>query len=232
MLTDEKLAEIRSRCPDAIVLDVGDAEIVVKPFDAKSFDTWLNDGTRSQEDADSNVVVRHLLWPSFAELSDLRRRFPLLDGEIVEGLAVDAGKPPRGRVATFDDLTEETPGPVLERAGVSAEEAATYLEQARTQGRRAVVVYAPGEDDEEPFGCILASPRPQDIAPLQATGPDAKKKRAEAVRTAAAGCVLWTRGGTPAEVLRRRPAVVGMVLAGRILEMAGVGALRSQKSRR
>ena len=231
-IADETLAEIRAKHPDAIVLDLGEAEVVLRPFDAAAVDRWINDGSRSQEDADRNAVTRHLLWPTLAALEELRRAQPLLDGEIVEGLAVAAGKPPRGRVATFDDLNEDTPAGVLERAGVSPEQATALLGQVRAQGRQAVVVYAPSADGDEPFAAVMATPRPQDLAPLTAQSPEAKKRRAEAIRSMAAGCVLWTRDGAPADVLQRRAAVAPLVLAEHLFEMAGSGALRATKSRR
>ncbi len=225
--TEELAAEVRARCAGALEVDVDDERVVVlRPMDQAACDRWINEGHRSITDANANAVTRALLWPSVSELDDMRRRYALLDGELAKELARSAGDP-LGNLA-IDPLNDDTPVSVLERAGLTVEQATQYAAQASAQRRRAATLFISYGPDEPPFTAVLLSPREADLMPLQQNTDEAKKNRAQAFRTLALGCMPWTNEGAAQGAFERRPALP-LALYNELQRLGGAGALRARK---
>jgi hypothetical protein len=228
-LTDEILSNIRATWPSAVVLElsgVGDA--AVRPFDRASFNRWLDESLRTKTTADENVSVRHLLHPSPSEWTTVRRRRPLIDGEIVDALCELGGLPSEGRSVSVDPLDDSTPPGVLERAGLTPEKVAEL--RAQRPGVDHVVVVVPGEDGSVAAAFALGA-RAQDVNTIRAAA-ERKSGYAEACHSAALGAVVWCRGEEPGALFERLVCLPALVIAPEILRLGGAGSIRRAKSRR
>jgi len=230
VVTEEALATIRATWPSAIVLEFdGIGEVVARPFDRASFNRWLDESLRAKTTADENAAVRHLLSPAPAEWSAIRRRRPLVDGDLVDVLCELGGLPPPGRSVSVDPLTDTTPPGVLDRAGLTPDVVAEL--RARRPGLDHVVMVVPGEEEGEVAAAMVLAPRAQDVNTIRSAA-ERKTGYAEACHSAALGAVVWCRGEEPAALFDRLVCLPALVVAPEILRLGGAGSIRRAKSRR
>lgn len=198
---------------------------VAVAFTPDSFDRYIDQTLRNADDAAHAVLARHVEEPSFEQVEEARKRFPLFPHKLSDLLVEVAGY--AGDAAIFEEpLTAETPRGVLAMAGLSPEDAAKVREQHA--GENLLLVVVRDGERRKLFACAL---RPdEEAARLLREARRNGKGFAKAARSAALSAVVWS-DQKPEDAFARWPAIPALCLGDKIVEVAGSSADRRFRAR-
>jgi hypothetical protein len=200
----------------------------LKPFTSSTFARWVDEDLKGHTAASDAALTRHVLFYAPAELSSIRRKLVSLSQIVVDCLCADAGfpieAPARSQVDDFDDAT---PPGVIGQAGLDEAKAEELL--AELAGVKAKIVSVIGREGELLFACVVRPPGDGEKSILERAR-DAGKGYADACRSAADGCIVWSTM-TLVDCWAKHPAIVVLILAPVIADLGGSGSVRRFRSR-
>lgn len=193
-------------------------DVMARAFDGASFDRHFDDTFESPDDAVTNTLIRHILWPYGAELDALVNAFGFLPGQIIGAIVKAAGG---GSGARIDTLNEGTPDGVLAAAALAPEKAAELVDAAGGLVALSLVTLPRGG------GALVV--RAPSYASLQRLERAYRKKTncAQACRQAVLDGTAWSTEKIDT-MLQRLPALAANVVAPEILRLGGAGADEAQ----
>lgn len=223
-LSPEDLAKLKAEHGSVIVTEFsGLGHYYLKPFGPKAYADYLDKAVVNADAAADRFGMRSILHPSFQEANKARSAKPKLTGAIIEVLLEDAGIPRQGRGEVWCDALDEGTSPMLlERAGLSREEAQRLL--GERPEREHFVISISDRTREVYFGGVLLAPGDVETGMLR----DLRARR-KAVHvgmlSVVRSCLVWSREPLDA-TMEKFPAVV-TVLVDQLTEVQGVDDLSS-----
>ncbi len=226
---DLEALKAKHRIAYVVELDVpGVGLLPLSPFQPASFARWVDENIKDATASNDAALVRHVLFYSPAEISAVRRKVSKLGQLAIDCLCGDVGLPVSAPARTqIDDFNADTPPGVLAQAGLDESKAAELLTEIGDD--RAKVVAVIDDAGEVIFGCVVRSPGDAERNILD-RAQAAAKGYADACRSAADGCLVWSTM-TLAECWTKYPAIPVLVLAPVIADLGGSGAARRFRRR-
>jgi hypothetical protein len=194
--------------------------MLLLPFSLGSFDRYVDDSLKDEDSANEGLLVRHAVFHNPAEIRSARARCIGLPKLCWHALAADAGYPSPPAWKMVDPFNVDTPPNVLAEAGLDEPAAEQLLTKL---GKRDAKIVAVRDDSSAMiFAAVLGEPGEAERAQLRRAETE-KRGYAAACRSAADGCIAWSRS-PPAETWPRYPAIPVLVLAEVIATMGGTSA--------
>lgn len=193
-------------------------DVMARAFDGASFDRHFDDTFENPDDAVTNTLIRHILWPYGGELDALVNAFGFLPGQIIGAIVKAAGG---GSGTRVDVLDENTPDGVLAAAALTREKATELVDAAGGLVALSLITLP------RAGGAIVV--RAPSYAGLQRLERAYRKKTgcAQACRQAVLDGTAWSTEKIDT-MLQRLPALAANVVAPEILRLGGAGADEAQ----
>ena len=225
--TEDDLAALKAkhRIDRVLILDLPELGIALPlaPFTPGSFARWVDEDIKDHSAANDAALTRHVLFYSPAELGTIKRRLVMLARDVVDGLSADVGVPLEAPARKqIDDFNDSTPPGVLAQAGLDDAKVAELL--GELGDTKAKIVSVIGQEGELLFSCVLRAPGEAERMVMERAFA-AHKGYADACRSAADGCIVWSSMSL-ADCWTRYPAIPVLILAPVITDLGGSGAAR------
>lgn len=227
---EETLLAIKAKHGEVIEVELPDFDFcgLVVPFTSATCARYVDEGIVSLDDASDRLLVRHVVWPSPAEVQAAKKRGAKLAKRLSDVLCEDAGLPLTSPAKVSSDrLTSSTPPGVLALAGLDEAKAAELL--AAHPDVKLQIVVVTNVEGEVIFAGVITSPGDVELGLLR----DAQEKRkgyASACLSACRSCVVWKSTDLD-RVIDRYPAIPMLVLVAEMQELGGSAAAKRFRRR-